>query len=41
VDVTLPPARLFNPAGATLKILGELAAQKPIPLDELPLDAKD
>jgi hypothetical protein len=41
VDVTLPLARLFKPDEATLKILGELTAQEPIPLDELPLDAND
>jgi len=41
VDVKLPLARLFKPDEATLKILGDLAAHKPIPLDSLALDAND
>jgi hypothetical protein len=41
VDVTLPIARLFKPDEQTLKILGELKDQKPIPFDEVPLDAND
>ena len=41
VDVTLPLARLFEPGEETLKMLGELAAQKPIPFDELGLDPND
>lgn len=41
VDVTLPLARLFKPDEATLKMLGELAAQKPIPFDDLGLDPND
>ncbi len=41
VDVTLPLARLFKPDEATLKMLGELEAQKPIPFDELGLDPND
>jgi hypothetical protein len=41
VDVTLPLVRLFQPDEATLKVLGELAKQAPVPLDELPLDAND
>jgi hypothetical protein len=41
VDVTLPIARLYRPDEQTLKILGELKDQKPIPFDEVPLDAND
>jgi hypothetical protein len=41
VDVTLPIARLFKPDEQTLKILGELKDQKPIPFDEIPLDPND
>ena len=41
VDVTLPIAKLFKPDEGTLKILGEMAGQKPIPFDELPLDPND
>jgi hypothetical protein len=41
VDVTLPIARLFKPDEQTLKILGELKDQKPIPFDEVPLDGND
>jgi len=41
VDVTLPVAKLFKPDEGTLKILGEMAGQKPIPFDELSLDPND
>jgi hypothetical protein len=41
VDVTLQVAGLFHPDEATLKIIGELQVQAPIPFDELPLDAND
>jgi hypothetical protein len=41
VDVTLPIARLFKPDEQTLKILGELKGQKPVPFDELSLDPID
>ena len=41
VDVTLPIARLFKPDEQTLKILGELKDQKPVPFDEVPLDGND
>jgi hypothetical protein len=41
VDVTLPIARLFKPDEQTLKILGELKDQKPIPFDEISLDPND
>jgi hypothetical protein len=41
VDVTLPVAKLFDPDEQTLKILGELAVQMPVPFDELPLDPND
>ena len=41
VDVTLPVAKLFKPDEQTLKILGEMAGQKPIPFDELSLDPND
>ena len=41
VDVTLPLARLFKPDEALLKGMDELAKHKPIPFDELPLDAND
>jgi hypothetical protein len=41
LDVTLPIARLFKPDEQTLKILGELAAQKPVPFDEISLDPND
>jgi hypothetical protein len=41
VDLTLPIAKLFKPDEQTLKILGELAANKPIPFDELSLDPND
>jgi len=41
VDVTLPIARLFKPDEQTLQILGELKDQKPVPFDEVPLDAND
>lgn len=41
VDVTVPLAKLFQPDEETLRILAELASQKPIPFDELPLDAND
>lgn len=41
VDVTVPLARLFNPDEETMKILDELATQKPVPLDELLLDSDD
>jgi hypothetical protein len=34
-------AMLFKPDEQTLKILGELKDQKPIPLDEVPLDGND
>ena len=35
VDVTVPLAKLFNPDEETFKYLDELAAQKPVPLDEV------
>jgi hypothetical protein len=38
IDVTVAVAKLFMPDEQTLKILGELAAQPPVPLDELSLD---
>jgi hypothetical protein len=41
VDVTVPLMKLFQADEQTLKIAGELASQKPISLDELPLDAND
>lgn len=41
IDVTVPVAMLFKPDEQTLKILGELAAQPPVPLDELSLDPND
>jgi hypothetical protein len=41
VDVTLPIAKLFKADEQTLKILGELKDQKPIPFDEIPFDAND
>ena len=41
VDVTLPIARLFKPDEQTLKILGELKDQKPVPFDEISLDPYD
>jgi hypothetical protein len=41
VDVTLPIAKLFKADEQTLKILGELKDQKPIPFDEVPLDGND
>ncbi len=41
VDVTLPVAKLFHPDERTLKILGEIAGQQPIPFDELGLDPND
>ena len=41
VDLTVPLARLFKADEQTLKILGELVSQKPIPFDEVPLDAND
>jgi len=34
-------ARLFKPDEQTLKILGELKDQKPVPFDEVPLDGND
>jgi hypothetical protein len=41
VDVTLPIAKLFKADEQTLKILGELKDQQPIPFDEVPLDPND
>ncbi len=41
IDVTVPVAKLFAPDEQTLKILSELAAQQPVPLDELSLDPND
>ncbi len=41
VDVTLRLAKLFKPDEQTLKILGELKDQQPIPFDELSLDPND
>lgn len=41
VDVTVPLAKLFQADEETLGILAELASQKPIPFDELPLDPND
>ncbi len=41
VDLTLPIARLFKPDEQTLKIIGELKNQQPIPFDELALDPSD
>lgn len=41
VDVTLPIARLFTPDEQTLKIIGEMKDQKPVPFDEIPLDPND
>ena len=41
VDVTLPIAGLFKPDEQTLKILGELKDQKPVPFDEVSLDPND
>lgn len=41
IDVTVPVAKLFMPDEQTLRILSELAAQQPVPLDELSLDPND
>lgn len=41
VDVTLQVAGLFHPDEATLKIIGELQAQAPVPFDDVPLDPND
>jgi hypothetical protein len=41
VDATVPIARLFQPDEQSLRILGQLAAEKPVPFDELPLDPND
>ena len=41
VDVTLPIAKLFKPDEETLKGLGEIAGQAPIPFDDLSLDPND
>jgi hypothetical protein len=41
VDVTLPLAKLFKPDEQTLKILGELKDQTPIPFDEISLEPND
>jgi len=41
VDVTVPIAKLFKADEQTLELLGELAANKPIPFDEIPLDSND
>jgi hypothetical protein len=41
IDVTVAVAKLFMPDEQTLKTLSELAAQPPVPLDELSLDPND
>ncbi|MBN2093001.1 hypothetical protein JW964_25485 [candidate division KSB1 bacterium] len=38
VDVTLPIAKLFKPDEQTMKIIGQMKDQTPVPFDELPLD---
>jgi hypothetical protein len=40
VDVTLALVKLFNPDEQTLKMIGEMKNQPPIPFAELPLDPK-
>ena len=41
VDVTLLVSKLFKPDEQTLKILGELKNQQPIPFDQIGLDPND
>lgn len=38
VDVTMAIAKLFKPDEQTLKIIGQMKGQDPIPFDKLPLD---
>jgi hypothetical protein len=41
VDVTLPLVKLFKPDEQTLKMIPEIMKAKPVPFDELGLDAND